>query len=64
MLPIDPQSGWCDLQGRRKYIEDVHAMYFAEEFKFFGVFDGHFGNQAAKFTAKHLYGKDGNKLYY
>jgi hypothetical protein len=37
LLPMDPHSGWCDLQGRRKYIEDVHAMYFSENFKFFGV---------------------------
>lgn len=56
LLPLDPQSGWCDLQGRRKYIEDVHAMYFSEHFKFYGVFDGHFGSQAAKFSATHLFG--------
>ena len=37
LLPMDPHSGWCDLQGRRKYIEDVHAMYFSDHFKFFGV---------------------------
>eukprot|EP01038_Epipyxis_sp_PR26KG_P012424 gene12424-16666_t len=56
LLPLDPQSGWCDLQGRRIYIEDVHAMFFEDSYKFFGVFDGHFGNQAAKFSAKHIFG--------
>ena len=44
MLEIgyDPSSGWCDLQGRRAYIEDTHAIRFEKEYKFFGVFDGIF----------------------
>jgi uncharacterized C2H2 Zn-finger protein len=36
----DPSSGWCDLQGRRAYLEDTHAIRFEKEYKFFGVFDG------------------------
>ena len=30
MLPIDEQSGWCDLKGRRKHMEDAHAIVFAD----------------------------------
>lgn len=54
LLPIDPHSGWCDLQGRRKYIEDAHAVVFTNDYKFFGVFDGHFGNRAANYASKHI----------
>jgi serine/threonine protein phosphatase PrpC len=54
LLPIDPHSGWCDLQGRRKYIEDAHAVVFTPRYKFFGVFDGHFGNRAANYASRHI----------
>ena len=27
-LPVDAHSGWCDLQGRRAYIEDSHVMLY------------------------------------
>lgn len=56
LLPMDPSSGWCDLKGRRAYIEDKHAIYFTETHKFFGVFDGHFGSYAARFAALHIHG--------
>jgi serine/threonine protein phosphatase PrpC/serine/threonine protein kinase len=56
MLPIDRGSGWCDLQGRRRYVEDEHAIIFSDKYKFFGVFDGHFGNRAARFVARQLHG--------
>jgi hypothetical protein len=39
-IGYDPSSGWCDLQGRRAYLEDTHAIRFEKEYKFFGVFDG------------------------
>lgn len=51
LLPLDPGSGWCDLQGRRKYIEDAHAIVLADRYKFFGVFDGHWGSRAAKYAS-------------
>ncbi|CAM9229893.1 unnamed protein product, partial [Ectocarpus fasciculatus] len=56
MLPIDPSSGWCDLQGRRMKMEDTHAVVFSDDFpyKYFGVFDGHFGHRASQFASEHL----------
>lgn len=54
LMPIDPHSGWCDLQGRRKYIEDAHAVVLTNDYKFFGVFDGHFGNRAANYASRHI----------
>lgn len=56
MLPIDPSSGWCDLQGRRMKMEDTHAVAFSDiiPYKYFGVFDGHFGHHASHFAAEHL----------
>lgn len=54
MLPVDPQSGWCDIQGRRKVMEDAHAIVFSNDYKYWGVFDGHFGNRAAIFAVKYL----------
>ena len=59
-LPLDMHSGWCDIQGRRSSIEDTHAVLFSEDsdskthFRFFGVFDGHFGNRAAQFATRYL----------
>jgi hypothetical protein len=35
MLPIDEQSGWCDLKGRRKHMEDAHAIVFADDNRLF-----------------------------
>lgn len=55
MLPIDPQSGWCDLQGRRRYIEDYHSIAFTDSYKYFGVFDGHYGNRAARSVSKRFH---------
>jgi hypothetical protein len=34
----------------------MHAVVFAENHKFFGVFDGHFGSLAARYAAKQLHG--------
>lgn len=55
LLPLDRQSGWCDLKGRRRHIEDNHAVVFAEKYKFWAVLDGHFGSHAAKFASVHLH---------
>ena len=43
MVPYDPHSGWCDVQGRRAGIEDFHSIVFMEDYKFYAVFDGHWG---------------------
>ena len=42
-------------QGRRRYIEDMHSIVFAEHYQLFAVFDGHFGSAAARFTSKRLH---------
>ncbi len=55
MLPIDPTSGWCDLQGRRNTMEDTNAVAFTDNYNYFGVFDGHWGHKAATFAATHLH---------
>jgi serine/threonine protein phosphatase PrpC/serine/threonine protein kinase len=64
MLPIDPQSGWCDLQGRRRYIEDYHSIAFAEGYKYFGVYDGHYGSRAARFISKRMHSAIDAALYH
>ncbi|CAM9213865.1 unnamed protein product, partial [Chrysoparadoxa australica] len=48
-------SGWCDVQGRRRKIEDYHSIVFQEEYKFYGVFDGHRGSKAAKYASRALH---------
>jgi serine/threonine protein phosphatase PrpC/ribosomal protein S27AE len=55
MLPLDEHSGWCELQGRRRYMEDMHSVVFEESYKLFGVFDGHSGAKAARFASKRLH---------
>jgi serine/threonine protein phosphatase PrpC len=55
MLPLDQHSGWCELQGRRRYMEDMHSVVFEESYKLFGVFDGHSGAKAARFVSKRLH---------
>lgn len=64
----DAHSGWCDLQGRRRYIEDSHAVLFSDagtlsydeqmsskySFRLFGVFDGHLGSRASLFATRFL----------
>lgn len=54
LSPIHSKSGWCDLQGRRIAVEDFHSIVFTHEYNFFGVMDGHFGSQAAKFASIHI----------
>jgi serine/threonine protein phosphatase PrpC/serine/threonine protein kinase len=53
--PLDPHSGWCDLQGRRRHIEDVHSTAYSESYLYFGVFDGHFGSGTARLAARYLH---------
>lgn len=56
MLPSHPTSGYCDIQGRRKVIEDFHTVHLYESHQFFGVFDGHNGALVAKYASASLYG--------
>ncbi len=55
MLPAHPKSGYCDIQGRRRVIEDFHAIHLHPSHQFYGVFDGHTGNLASKFAASSFY---------
>ena len=55
MLPSHPTSGYCDIQGRRKVIEDFHTVHLEQGHQFFGIFDGHSGNLASKYAASELY---------
>ena len=63
LLPLDSQSGWCDLRGRRRHIEDAHAVMFSDHFKSWAVYDGHFGSRAAKFASRQLHHYFENALY-
>ncbi|KAL3762105.1 hypothetical protein ACHAW5_008845 [Stephanodiscus triporus] len=55
MLPTHPTSGYCDIQGRRKTIEDFHTVHLGPTHQFYGVFDGHLGNLASKYAASSFY---------
>uniref|UniRef100_A0A7S4KBH8 C2H2-type domain-containing protein n=1 Tax=Odontella aurita TaxID=265563 RepID=A0A7S4KBH8_9STRA len=55
MLPAHPTSGYCDIQGRRKTIEDFHTVHLSPKHQFYGVFDGHNGNLASKYAASLFY---------
>lgn len=51
MLPTHQSSGYCDIQGRRRTIEDFHTVHLNGDYQFYGVFDGHMGNLASKYAA-------------
>jgi protein phosphatase 1L len=55
MLPAHASSGYCDIQGRRRTIEDFHSIHLETTKQFYSIFDGHFGNLASKFAASLLY---------
>ena len=40
MLPTHSTSGYCDIQGRRRTIEDFHTIHLNENHQFYGIFDG------------------------
>ena len=41
--------------GGRRYLEDYVRLTSGETITFFSVFDGHSGNEAAKYARKHLW---------
>ena len=47
--------GYCDIQGRRRTIEDFHTVHLHDNHQFFGVFDGHNSNFASKYASSALY---------
>lgn len=55
MLPAHASSGHCDIQGRRRTIEDFHSIHLETSKQFYSIFDGHLGNLASKFAASLLY---------
>lgn len=54
MLPAHFWSGYCDIQGRRRVIEDFHSIHLLPSWQFYGIFDGHLGNLASKYAASSL----------
>jgi serine/threonine protein phosphatase PrpC len=50
----DPLSGLCDVQGRRRYLEDHFAVAYTHTYSLWGVYDGHLGASAAQLAAHHL----------
>lgn len=62
MLPTHSTSGYCDIQGRRRTIEDFHTIHLNENHQFYGIFDGHMGNIASKFSASSFYNEVEERL--
>ena len=62
MLPAHAFSGHCDIQGRRRVMEDFHAIRLLPEQQFYAIFDGHNGNFASKFVASCLYDELDSRL--
>mmetsp|Transcript_116329 Transcript_116329/g.329073 ORF Transcript_116329/g.329073 Transcript_116329/m.329073 type:complete len:606 (-) Transcript_116329:100-1917(-) len=46
--------GLAEMNGWRKNMEDAHVIFMKDTWGFFGVFDGHGGDQCPKFIAKRL----------
>ncbi len=62
MLPAHPNSGYCDIQGRRRTIEDFHSIHLHPTHQFYGIFDGHTGNLASKYAAATAYKEISERL--
>lgn len=62
MLPAHTSSGYCDIQGRRRTIEDFHSIHLLPYQQFYGIFDGHLGNLASKYAASFLYGELSSRM--
>jgi len=49
--------GVAEMNGWRNKMEDAHIIYMKEGWGFFGVFDGHGGDQCSKYVAKEIRAK-------
>eukprot|EP00658_Telonema_sp_P-2_P020406 TRINITY_DN1806_c0_g1_i11.p1 TRINITY_DN1806_c0_g1~~TRINITY_DN1806_c0_g1_i11.p1 ORF type:complete len:503 (-),score=122.54 TRINITY_DN1806_c0_g1_i11:263-1771(-) len=47
--------GVAEMNGWRSNMEDAHLIYMQKEWGYFGVFDGHGGDQCSKFVAPRMY---------
>jgi hypothetical protein len=56
-FPLHPNSGYCNIQGRQRTIEDFHSIHLHPTHKFYGILDGHTGNLASKYAAATAYKK-------
>merc|ERR1719464_161707 len=48
------RAGIAEMNGWRKNMEDAHLIFMPEDWGFFGVFDGHGGDQCSRFVASRL----------
>lgn len=59
LLPYHSASGWCDLQGRRRYMEDFHSLHNRDSetlsYSWHAIFDGHFGSFSARYAARRMH---------
>ena len=49
--------GVAEMQGHRLHMEDAHRIELTENYKFFGLYDGHGGREVADFAAQNLHVK-------
>eukprot|EP00404_Azadinium_spinosum_P039731 CAMPEP_0180645966 /NCGR_PEP_ID=MMETSP1037_2-20121125/49317_1 /TAXON_ID=632150 /ORGANISM="Azadinium spinosum, Strain 3D9" /LENGTH=333 /DNA_ID=CAMNT_0022669951 /DNA_START=1 /DNA_END=998 /DNA_ORIENTATION=- len=47
--------GLAEMNGWRNNMEDAHLIYTCADWAFFGVFDGHGGDQCSSFVAEHIH---------
>lgn len=59
LLPAHSSSGYCDIQGRRRVIEDFHSIHLdpGRNISYYLIADGHCGNLASKYVVSFLYNK-------
>jgi len=46
--------GLAEMNGWRSSMEDANVIFMTEDWGFFGIFDGHGGDQCSKFVAKRI----------
>lgn len=49
--------GSAEAQGERLFMEDAHTVIIAQDYHFYGLYDGHGGRSVAEFAAKYLHKK-------
>jgi len=62
MLPTHGTSGHCDIQGRRRVMEDFHAVKLTSHAQYYAILDGHNGNFASKLVASSLFESLSSKM--